>query len=154
MFKQIAQKLLIHNTIFKTYSSFLPPNSLMFFSVAATIILGVSILLNFTKFLRFISHRWLRGPLQPLIPISLGLSVASPQTSFGVRFSRIHFSRTESVGEKWMRDKRTPKDVCGEASLSAYWAFSSPEPLGLTWDQETTGSGDENAYWVSIIRMR
>ena len=22
---------------------------------------------------------------------------------------------THSVGEKWMRDKRTPKDVCGEA---------------------------------------
>ena len=33
--------------------------------------------------------------------------VASPQTSFGVRSSRIHFSR--------MRDKRIPKDVCGEA---------------------------------------
>ena len=33
--------------------------------------------------------------------------VASPQTSFGVRLSRIHFSPT--------RDKRTPKDVCGEA---------------------------------------
>ena len=33
--------------------------------------------------------------------------VASPQTSFGVRSSRIHFSR--------MRDERTPKDVCGEA---------------------------------------
>ena len=38
--------------------------------------------------------------------------VASPQTSFGVRSSRIHFSPTE----KWMRDKRTPKDVRGEAS--------------------------------------
>ena len=23
-----------------------------------------------------------------------------------------------SVGEKWMRDKRTPKDVCGEATSS------------------------------------
>ena len=30
--------------------------------------------------------------------------VASPQTSFEVSLSRIHF----------MRDKRTPKDVCGE----------------------------------------
>ena len=30
--------------------------------------------------------------------------LASPQTSFGVRWSRIHF------------DKRTPKDVCGEAN--------------------------------------
>ena len=39
-----------------------------------------------------------------------GYDVASPQTSFGVRLSRIQF-----VGEKWMRDKRTPKDVCGEA---------------------------------------
>ena len=43
------------------------------------------------------------------------LSLASPQTSFGVRLSRIHFSPT---GEKWMRDKRTPKDVRGEAKLS------------------------------------
>ena len=33
--------------------------------------------------------------------------VASPQTSFGVRSSRIHFSR--------MREERTPKDVCEEA---------------------------------------
>ena len=33
-------------------------------------------------------------------------NVVSPQTSFGVRLS---------VGEKRMRDKRTPKDVCGEA---------------------------------------
>ena len=32
--------------------------------------------------------------------------LASPQTSFGVRLSRIH-----------MRDKRTPKDVCGEAKM-------------------------------------
>ena len=35
--------------------------------------------------------------------------IASPQTSVGVLSSRIHFS------PKWMRDKRTPKDVCGEA---------------------------------------
>ena len=34
--------------------------------------------------------------------------VASPQTSFGVRLSRIR-----------MRDKRTPKDVCGEATPRA-----------------------------------
>ena len=38
--------------------------------------------------------------------------LASSQTSFGVR---IHFSPT---GEKWMRDKRTPKDVRGEVKLS------------------------------------
>ena len=40
--------------------------------------------------------------------------LASPQTSFGVRSSRIHFSPA-SVGKKWMRDERTSKDVCGEA---------------------------------------
>ena len=44
-----------------------------------------------------------------------GLRIASPQTSFGVRLSRIHFSPT--VGEKWMGDKLTPKDICGEARL-------------------------------------
>ena len=38
-------------------------------------------------------------------------SVASPQRSFGVRLSRIHFSSS-------IRDKRTPKDVCGEATFS------------------------------------
>ena len=32
--------------------------------------------------------------------------LASPQTSFGARSSR-----------KWMRDERTPKDVCGEAMV-------------------------------------
>ena len=37
-------------------------------------------------------------------------ALASPQTSFGVRLSRIHFSPR-------MRDKRTPKDVCGEATI-------------------------------------
>ena len=36
--------------------------------------------------------------------------LASPQTSVGVRLSRIHFS---------MRDNRTPTDVCGEAK--GYW---------------------------------
>ena len=36
------------------------------------------------------------------------MEVASLQTSFGIRLSRIHF---------WMRDKRTPKDVCGEANM-------------------------------------
>ena len=40
--------------------------------------------------------------------------LVSPQTSFGVRSSRIHFSPT-SVGERWMRDERTSKDVWGEA---------------------------------------
>ena len=39
--------------------------------------------------------------------------LASPQTSFG----------TSSVGEKWMRDKRTPKDVCGEATKYFEWTI-------------------------------
>ena len=43
-----------------------------------------------------------------------GEYLASPQTSFGVRLSRVHFSFF--LGEKWMRDEQTPKDVCGEAS--------------------------------------
>ena len=42
-----------------------------------------------------------------------GEYLASPQTSFGVRLSCVHFSFF--LGEKWMRDERTPKDVCGEA---------------------------------------
>ena len=45
-----------------------------------------------------------------MMSLLAGYDVASPQTSFGVRLSRI-----QSVGEKWMRDKRTSKDVCGEA---------------------------------------
>ena len=39
------------------------------------------------------------------ILLSFYFYVASPQTSFGVR------------GGKWMRDERTPKDVCGEANF-------------------------------------
>ena len=31
-------------------------------------------------------------------------------------YFRVTWSRMEDVGEKWMRDKRTPKDVCGEAN--------------------------------------
>ena len=49
-------------------------------------------------------------------------NVASLQTSFGVRLSHSflpHFS--SSVGEKWMRDKRTPKDICGEAMRNAIY---------------------------------
>ena len=45
---------------------------------------------------------------------NIHIILASPQTSFGVRSSRIHFSPTE---EKWMRDERIPKDVCGEANI-------------------------------------
>ena len=55
------------------------------------------------------------------------LKVASPQTSFGVRSWRIHFSPT-SVGEKWIRHERTPKDVCGEAILKADLKVNSREP--------------------------
>ena len=47
----------------------------------------------------------LRSPVQ--------YPLASQQTSVGVRLSRI---------EKWMRDNRTPTDVCGEAKYpSAVW---------------------------------
>ena len=47
----------------------------------------------------------LRSPVQ--------YPLASPQTAVGVRLSRI---------EKWMRDNRTPTDVCGEAKYpSAVW---------------------------------
>ena len=47
----------------------------------------------------------LRSPVQ--------YPLASPQTSVGVRLSRI---------EKWMRDNRTPTDACGEAKYpSAVW---------------------------------
>ena len=49
-----------------------------------------------------------------------------------------------SVGEKWMRDKRTPKDVCGEATgvpnlRKGLWllfineAFRQYNCLGVFW---------------------
>ena len=47
----------------------------------------------------------------PIDLLTFDFEVASPQTSFGVRSPRIHF------GEKRMRDKRTPKDVCGKANF-------------------------------------
>ena len=43
--------------------------------------------------------------------IKSGINLASPQASFGVRLSRIHFF-----------DKRTPKDVCGEARIDCFQA--------------------------------
>ena len=55
------------------------------------------------------------------------LKVASPQTSFGVRSWRFHFSPT-SVGEKWIRHERIPTDVCGEAILKADLKVNSREP--------------------------
>ena len=58
-----------------------------------------------------------------------GFLLASPKTSFGVCLSPIHFS---SVGEKWMRDKWTPKDVCGEAGfLCAQVSSGNPETMEL-----------------------
>ena len=53
----------------------------------------------------FFSYLWV-GSIQivTIFVVVVVVVVASPQTFFGVRLSRIHF-----------RDKRTPKDVCGEA---------------------------------------
>jgi len=51
------------------YSSFLPPNLLISFFIAFRIILRVSILLNFTLFIRFISRLWLGSLLLPFTPI-------------------------------------------------------------------------------------
>ena len=60
--------------------------------------------------------------------------IASPQTSFEVRSSRIHLSPTDA-GEKWMRDERTPKDVWGEANRLMTCVFCvslSSTPLNKT----------------------
>ena len=46
------------------------------------------------------------------------VTLASPQTSFGVCLSRIHFSPTDVVRGGEMNAKRTPKDVCGEARVT------------------------------------
>ena len=47
-----------------------------------------------------------KGVLNDWIALKITWPIlASPHTSFGVRSSRIHFSR----------DEQTPKDVCGEA---------------------------------------
>ena len=48
--------------------------------------------------------------MQSFYDFSAQQYVASPQTSFGVRLSRIH-----------LRDKRTPKDVCGEAKQYVHY---------------------------------
>ena len=67
------------------------------------------------------SNEWCLDKLLCEYTISAGV-LASPQTSFGVGLSCIHFSPTDgcvqqtSGVEKWMRDKPTPKDVCGEAT--------------------------------------
>ena len=63
-------------------------------------------------------HIWRRWGLTALLCLNRMPAhrlIASPQTSFEVRSSRIHFFPTDA-GEKWMRDERTPKDVCGEAN--------------------------------------
>ena len=48
--------------------------------------------------------------------------LASPQTSVGIRLSRIHFS---------MRDNRTPTDVCGEAK--GYWTEERIKCHSIPW---------------------
>ena len=60
--------------------------------------------------------------------------LASPQTSFGVRSSRIHFS-PKSVRERWMRDERTSKDVWGELALfEIIWYIWIFEISQSTWN--------------------
>ena len=95
--------------------------------------------------LRCIFETWLFRPFQEL---SLTLystvvieeiiwswrAIASPQTSFGVRSSRIHspprsLSPTDR-GEEMMRDERTPKDVCGGSRRArAIFSLSYPDSL-------------------------
>ena len=50
--------------------------------------------------------------------------IASPQPSFGVRSSRIHFSLT-STGEKWMREERTQRMFAGRLVLPGEGLFES-----------------------------
>ena len=74
------------------------------------------------------------------------LSVASPQTSFGFF---CHAFISPLWGRKWMRDKRTPKDVFGEASLS-----DLPKILSCTErDQGWNRDGDEIASSKRIHTM-
>ena len=50
--------------------------------------------------------------LKKKVQITAEGNIASPQTSVGVRLSRIHFSP--------MRDNRTPTDVCREAKGNTF----------------------------------
>ena len=83
--------------------------------------------------------------------------VASPQTSVGVRLSRIHFSPTSvgvrlsrihfsPVGEKWMRDNRTPTDVCGEAIVVGY--------LLIIYDLQVWPSTDNKVLSLTVLTDR
>ena len=78
--------------------------------------------------------------------------LASPQTSFGVRLSRI---------QKWMRDKRTPKDVCGEASRGSSRGHNPPQRVFGTacdclhellvvtlWNVEWCTRGIRSSLWT------
>lgn len=64
-----------------------------------------------------LSARWKNWSCNGRISNTAVSTIASTQMSFGVRLSCIHFSPTDiwSMGEKWIRDKWTPKDICVEA---------------------------------------
>ena len=64
---------------------------------------------------------------------STALTVASPQTSFG---------------EKWMRDKRTPKDVCGEATLTEDMAQATFE---FNYENEAQSFHTPQALFTSLM---
>ena len=99
-----------------------------------------SISFNRNEMLRCIFETWLFRRFQEL---SLTLystvviheiiwswrAIASPQTSFGVRSSRIH-SSPRTVGKKWIRDERSPKNVCGGSwRARAIFSLSYPDSL-------------------------
>ena len=66
--------------------------------------------------------------------------IASPQTSFGVRSSRIHFSPT---------DERAPKDVCGEARVMINCRFDVIGSVPLLSTQEVACATDETKLCLS-----
>ena len=100
----------------------------------------------------------LRGSPYRLIWVSIAPVLASPKTFFRVRSSRIHFSST--VGEKWMLDERTPKDVCRVAisvlALGSVNGKTFLAPSCLTRDQRKpifqAGNIEEEGWrWSNLL---
>ena len=125
------------------------PTKAFFLLLLSTSQLGVlkAVLLTFL-FYKPIVCCILRNHVISDITCDAGFQLASPQTSFGIRSSRIHFS---------MRDERTAKDVCREARFHSFswytehrqWSVTCSVFLSSLFERCTDSSYFPLVWWLA-----
>ena len=80
----------------------------------------------------------------------LGLYVLCPFSGQVMFFRQFAFCLASPVGEKWMRDEQTPKDVCGEATFCPFinYAYICAY-LKEIWKKQFSGVTSRGMKWVN-----